>query len=93
VGRVSRGGEGRLLALLAEVVDAEVARWRARARDDADARLVLRAFLALRELLAEAGAPAAEPDLGDAGPRRPAAARPRRARAARAPGGLTAPGR
>jgi hypothetical protein len=44
-----------LLAAIAEALDAEIARWELRARDDADARAVLRAFLGLRELLWELG--------------------------------------
>ncbi len=36
-------------------LDAEIARWEARARDDTEARAVLRAFLGLRELLWELG--------------------------------------
>jgi hypothetical protein len=44
-----------LLSALAEALDAEIARWEARARDDAEARAVLRAFLGVRELLWELG--------------------------------------
>jgi len=64
-----------LLAALADALDAEIARWEARARDDAEARAVLRAFLGVRELLWELGlrrreraqeAPGAAP--GSAGP-------------------------
>jgi hypothetical protein len=44
-----------LLSALAEALDAEIARWEARARDDAEARAVLRAFLGVRELLWEFG--------------------------------------
>jgi hypothetical protein len=44
-----------LLTALAEALDAEIARWEARARDDAEARAVLRAFLGVRELLWELG--------------------------------------
>jgi hypothetical protein len=44
-----------LLEALAEALDAEIARWEARARDDAEARAVLRAFLGVRELLWELG--------------------------------------
>ncbi len=44
-----------LLEAVARALDAEIARWEARARDDADARAVLRAFLGLRELLWELG--------------------------------------
>jgi hypothetical protein len=53
------GGRGAdaaaLLRALSEALDAEIARWEARGRDDADARAVLRAFLAVRELLWEVG--------------------------------------
>ena len=44
-----------LLAAIADALDAEIARWEARADADADARAVLRAFLGLRELLWEFG--------------------------------------
>jgi len=40
---------------LADAIDLEIARWEARAADDAEARAVLRAFLGLRELLWEIG--------------------------------------
>jgi hypothetical protein len=78
--RLAGSGEGHLLAALTEILDAEVARWRVRARDDADARLVLRAFLALRELLSQAGARPSGPraDAGSPARARPATARPRR---------------
>ncbi len=44
-----------LLTALADALDAEIARWEARARDDVEARAVLRAFLGVRELLWELG--------------------------------------
>ncbi|MGE4608242.1 MAG: hypothetical protein AAEJ52_15995, partial [Myxococcota bacterium] len=44
-----------LLQSIANALDAEIARWEDRARDDSDARSVLRAFLGLRELLWEFG--------------------------------------
>jgi hypothetical protein len=44
-----------LLRSIAEALDAEVARWQARAESDPEARAVLRAFLGLRELLWEFG--------------------------------------
>jgi hypothetical protein len=44
-----------LLASVTEALDAEIARWEQRARDDPDARAVLRAFLGLREVLWEFG--------------------------------------
>jgi hypothetical protein len=40
---------------LQAALDAEIARWERRSRSDPDARLVLRAFLGLRELLWEIG--------------------------------------
>lgn len=40
---------------LAAALDAEIRRWEQRSRTDPDARLVLRAFLGLRELLWELG--------------------------------------
>ncbi len=64
------GGEGEsVLAAVAEALDAEIARWEERARQDAEARAVLRAFLGVRELLwefgvrrpDEPGAPGAQP--------------------------------
>ncbi len=68
-----------LLAAVAEALDAEISRWELRARDDADARAVLRAFLGLRELLWEFGV--RPPESADAtGP----GARPRRRPARRA---------
>ncbi len=49
------GGDAPLMVAVAEALDAEIARWETRAREDADARAVLRAFLGLRELLWEFG--------------------------------------
>ena len=43
------------LASLAAAVDSEIAHWETRARDDTEARTVLRAFLGLREVLWEFG--------------------------------------
>ena len=40
---------------LAEALDLEIERWERRAREDPDARAVLRAFLGVRELLWELG--------------------------------------
>ena len=92
-----------LLAALAEALDAEIARWEARARDDAEARAVLRAFLGVRELLWELGlrrrerapeAPGAAPGSSDpvagAACAAPGAASP--PRPARPRAGLTTPG-
>ena len=50
-----------LLGAFAEALDAEIARWELRARDDAEARAVLRAFLGVRELLWELGLRRREP--------------------------------
>jgi hypothetical protein len=51
------GGPGAesVLDAVAGALDAEIARWEARSRDDADARAVLRAYLGLREILWELG--------------------------------------
>ena len=82
------GGESSLplVSAIAEALDVEIERWELRARDDADARAVLRAFLGLRELLWEFGVRrpgAADPrPPGDPGPR-PAAARRARPRVQR----------
>ena len=46
---------GELGEALADALDAEIARWEERARDDGEARAVLRAFLGLREILWELG--------------------------------------
>jgi hypothetical protein len=73
------GGSASLLASVAEALDAEIARWEARAEDDPDARAVLRAFLGLRELLWEFGMrprARARPRRSEAAPARP---RPTRA--------------
>ncbi len=56
---------------LSQAVDAEIRRWEERAKDDPDARLVLRAFLGMRELLWEFS------KRGD-GPPGPVASRPKR---------------
>ena len=85
--RASRGlaAEGGLAsgitAEIAEALEQEIARWEERAKIDADARSVLRAFLGLREVLWELGvrAPSERPNTRS-GPaaREPAPARPRR---------------
>jgi hypothetical protein len=75
-----------VLRALADGLDAEIARWEARSREDPEARSVLRAFLAVREVLFEMStrfAPAAKntaaarPEDGDTDERSP---RPRRVR-------------
>jgi hypothetical protein len=49
------GADLALTHALAGALDAEIARWEARAAQDPDARAVLRAFLGVRELLWELG--------------------------------------
>jgi hypothetical protein len=49
------GEAATLLRSIAEALDAEIARWEARAETDPEARAVLRAFIGLRELLWEFG--------------------------------------
>jgi len=50
------GADGASLpAALADALDAEIDRWEKRARDDADARAVLRVYLGVREILWELG--------------------------------------
>jgi len=44
-----------LLVAVAEALESEIVRWEARAREDPDARAVLRAYLGLREILWELG--------------------------------------
>jgi hypothetical protein len=51
----TQAGSESLLAAVAAALDLEIARWEKRAREDPDARGVLRAFLGLRELLWEFG--------------------------------------
>jgi hypothetical protein len=71
-----------LLAAVAEALDVEIERWEARARKDADARAVLRAFLGLREVLWEFGVrPGAAP------PQKRETSGPRPGRARKRPGG------
>jgi hypothetical protein len=75
-GGADAGGSDLLRAVL-DALDAEIARWEARAREDADARGVLRAYLGLREILWELGVrPARAPRQSPEGRARP---RPRRA--------------
>ncbi|MGH0032224.1 MAG: hypothetical protein ACQGVC_20730 [Myxococcota bacterium] len=73
--------DAALTRALAEALDAEIARWEARASEDPDARAVLRAFLGLRELLWELGVrprPSAGPSEGEAPAARPRAGRRKR---------------
>jgi hypothetical protein len=55
LGHGARDGSSRILDSIAEAVDEEIALWEERARDDTEARTVLRAFLGLREILWEFG--------------------------------------
>ncbi len=75
-------GEARLFDAVADALDAEIARWEERSKEDRDARPVLRAFLGLREILWELGVRSRpEPDPEDGGrPRRRGAGRPARGR-------------
>ena len=78
-----------VLRALADGLDAEIARWEARSREDPEARSVLRAFLAVREVLFEMSARFAPPRQAAAPAPAPAAdtdersTRPARARKAR----------
>ena len=49
------GDAAAVLRALADGLDSEIERWEARSREDAEARSVLRAFLAVREVLWELG--------------------------------------
>ena len=53
-----------LLGAIAEALDTEIERWERRARNDPDARSVLRAFMGLRELLWEFGVRRPDPTAG-----------------------------
>jgi hypothetical protein len=101
-----RGEAGPLPETLAQAIldalEAEIARWEARARDDRDARAVLRAFLGLREILWELGVrnarepaaarePAPDAD-GDAGAPADRTRRTTRARTAEAGGDVRSGG-
>jgi hypothetical protein len=78
-----------LLDALFDALDAEVARWELRSREDPNARSVLRAFLGVREILweisARGGEPATSSEEGgrEAGGEEPAARRVRSRRSAR----------
>ncbi len=64
------GGPSRagLLDAVSAALDAEIARWEARARNDVDARAILRAYLGLREILWEFGVRRASPRKRDEAP-------------------------
>lgn len=85
VGELSGGPEeAALTRALSEALDAEIARWEERARNDPEARAVLRAFLGVRELLWELGVrPAPESPSNDPPPH--AKPRPRKRRVERVP--------
>ncbi|MDJ0851442.1 MAG: hypothetical protein QNK04_23955 [Myxococcota bacterium] len=70
-----------LLEAVAEALDVEIGRWEARARQDPEARAVLRAFLGLREVLWEFGVRPG--DKRPAEPGRPTRAGPRATRRSR----------
>jgi hypothetical protein len=53
--RDEAGDAAAVLRALADGLDSEIGRWEARSREDAEARSVLRAFLAVREVLWELG--------------------------------------
>ena len=65
-GLAGGGARPGLLAAVAEALDSEIARWEARARQDDQARAVLRAYLGLREILWELGV--RPPDRGGSEP-------------------------
>ena len=82
----SPDGTGLVDAVL-EALDAEIARWEERSRDDPDARAVLRAFLGLREILWEFAKPGRTSKADEEKPRpRTASARPRPVRRVRIEG-------
>ena len=74
------GSDASLAQALAGALDAEIARWEARAAQDPEARAVLRAFLGVRELLWELGVRPSPPAGAAGAPRspEPPAARRRR---------------
>jgi hypothetical protein len=55
LGRDAGDGSSPVLDSIAGAIDDEIALWEERARDDTEARTVLRAFLGLREILWEFG--------------------------------------
>lgn len=87
IAELRRDGSLRLLSVLADplaaAVDAEIERWERRSRTDPDARLVLRAFLGLRELLWELGMRPATDRRGEPAPSTPARPNPERPRRSR----------
>ena len=71
-----------LLRALAEGLDAEIERWEAKSREEPEARSVLRAFLAVREVLWELSSRFAPPSGGET-PAQDGAERPPRGRRGR----------
>jgi len=65
------GADASIAQALAGALDAEIARWEARAAQDPEARAVLRAFLGVRELLWELGVRPAPPADAAKAPRSP----------------------
>jgi hypothetical protein len=59
------------LDAVAHVLDAEIARWETRGRDDPEARAVLRAFLGVREILWEFGLRPSSAARSESDPREP----------------------
>jgi hypothetical protein len=81
------GDDGEsVLAAVAEALDAEIARWEERARQDTEARAVLRAFLGVRELLWEFGVRRPDASGTPRGDRRPAKRRGARVQRVRVQG-------
>lgn len=83
LGSGARDGSSRTLDSVAAAIDDEIAAWEERARNDTDARTILRAFLGLREILWEFGVGRGSAPDGLPPEERPA--RPRR-RSGRSPG-------
>jgi len=80
-------GSSQILDSIAGAIDDEIARWEERARDDTEARTVLRAFLGLREILWELGfRRSGGPESADPGERRQPPSTPSRRRAAKSQG-------
>ena len=75
-----RVGGDALTRALADALDEEIQRWEERARDDDEARAVLRAFLGLRELLWELGVRPTPPGAANGGAPSPPESSPRRRR-------------
>jgi len=79
-------GSSQILDSIAGAIDEEIARWEERARDDTEARTVLRAFLGLREILWELGFRHSGPASDDSKERREPPSAPSRRRTAKSQG-------